>query len=252
MTRFAAVLLALTLGIPSPAAAQALSEEDVSRIVRETIAADPAIVLDAILENPDVVMRAVDILRGREAAEEEARQAAALTVVGEDLRSGRNAPVLGNPEGDVTVVEFFDYNCGFCKRSAPVLRRLLDEDGNVRVVMREFPILSEGSVVAAKASLASRMQGKYGAFHFALLDFRGPIDEAAVMRVAAKVGLDLERLKADMESGGVLSHLEESRALADALGISGTPYFLIGDKVAPGFIDFETMRNVIGEERGRG
>lgn len=136
--------------------------------------------------------------------------------------------VLGNPEGDVTLTEFFDYNCPFCRQTVPALQRLIQSDPQLRVVFREWPIFGEGSLFAARASLASLQQGRYWQFHAELMKIRGRVEEAPVLRAAKKVGLDRTRLRKDMESERVLGHVDHSMALADHMGLAGTPTFIAG------------------------
>jgi protein-disulfide isomerase len=225
----------------APAGAQGLTEADVKRLA-----------LEAILENPEVLMEAVEILRQRQEEQAAAAQAAAIAELRPLLENDPDAPVLGNPEGDVTVVEFFDYNCPYCKEAAADLRALLAGDPGIRMVMREFPILGEGSVVAAKAALAARAQGLYEPLHWALMAHRGRKDEAAVMRIAAEVGLDLDRLRADMESAEVAEHLRTSRELAEAAGFNGTPAFVIGGEGVPGRIPLTEMQALVATARAAG
>ncbi len=219
-------------------AAGDLSEADIKRLA-----------LEAILENPDIIMQAVAILRERDAAEAASATAETLSSQRELLERDPNAPVIGNPEGDVTIVEFFDYNCPYCKRVAPEVAALLDEDTNVRVVYREWPILSPGSVVAARAALASRTQGKYAEFHEALMELRGRADEASVMQVAKKIGLNIDQLKADMQAPEIDEHLQTTVALAKQLGFNGTPSFVIGDSMAPGFIELDQLKQMVAGAR---
>jgi protein-disulfide isomerase len=223
-------LLAATL----PAAAQEMTPEEVKRLA-----------LEAILENPEIVMEAVGLIQEREA--EAAAAAAAETLSDERaaLERDENAPVLGNPEGDVTVVEFFDYNCPYCRRAGEQVAALLERDDMVRIVYREWPILGEGSVFAARAALAARAQGLYGEMHEGLMGARGRLDEAAVMDVAEDVGLDVERLRADMEAPEVSAHIERSFELARALGFSGTPSFVIGEQMAPGLVEVDQLAAMV-------
>ena len=165
------------------------------------------------------------------------------------FRSDPNAPVLGNPDGDVTVVEFIDYNCPYCKRAMPEVQGLLDEDPNVRLVYREWPILGEGSVYASRAALASRVQGKYEEFHLALMGSRGRVEEASVLRIAKEIGLDIDQLKADMQSPDVDEHIESSMRLAQSLGFNGTPSFVVGDVLLPGFVEQAELQKAVDKSR---
>ncbi len=208
-----------------------------------------AFVLDTIRQNPEIIAEAIGILQQRQQDQQEAQRQQVLSEQGELLRNDPNAPVLGNPDGDVTIVEFSDYNCPYCKRSAPELAALMQEDGNIRLVMREWPILTPGSKVAARAALAARKQGKYRQMHEALIGLRGKVDEAGVMKVAREQGLDLERLRADMKAPEVDAHLSLTSSLAKALGLSGTPGFVIGDQIIPGFIDKAQMADLVAKAR---
>ena len=222
-----------------PAGAQEMTPDEVKRLA-----------LEAILENPEIVMEAVGLLQAREQEAAAAAAAEALSVERPALEEDDNAPVLGNPEGDVTVVEFFDYNCPYCKRAGDQVASLIERDANVRVVYREWPILGEGSVVAARAALAAREQGLYEAMHAALMAERGRLDAASVMAVATEVGLDLARLEADMQAPEVQAHIEQSFALAESLGFSGTPSFVVGDQMAPGLVEADQLVAMVEAARG--
>ena len=145
-----------------------------------------------------------------------------------------DAPVAGNPKGDITVVEFFDYNCGYCKRGFHNIRELIEKDSNVRVVFKELPILSKDSEEAAKIALAARAQGKYWELHQALIDSKGRVTEAFALETAGKLGLDVEKLKADKDSDAVKGELARVEALARKMNITGTPHFLVGSEAIGG------------------
>lgn len=230
--------LAVALALAAPAAAEELTPEEVKRLA-----------LEAILENPEIVMEAVAILRERDEAAQAAATEAAIVEMRAALEADPNAPVLGNPEGDVTVVEFFDYNCPYCKQASGEVKALMAADANVRLVYREWPILGEGSVYAARAALAAREQGKYEEFHWALMEDRARKDEAGVLRIAEAVGLDVERLKADMEGEAVMSHIAQSMAMAQSLGFSGTPSFVIGRQAVFGFVPQSDLAAIVADAR---
>ena len=232
----AAVSLAAPLALP--AAAQEMTPDEVKRLA-----------LEAILENPEIVMEAVEILREREAEAAAAQQAEALAGRAESLTEDPNAPVMGNPEGDVTVVEFFDYNCPYCRQASAAVKDLIAADEGVRILYREWPILGEGSVVASRAALAAREQGMYEALHWAMMDAPGRLDEATVMAVAEEAGLDMERLRADMEAPEVDAHIEASMTLAQEIGFSGTPSFVIGETAVPGLVPLEELQRLVEEAR---
>lgn len=201
--------------------------------------------LEAILENPEIIMQAVAILQQRE----KERAASGANTVRLQLESDTNAPNLGNPEGDVTVVEFFDYNCPYCRSAGQTLQALLAADANVRVIYREWPILGEDSVIAARAALAAREQGKYEAFHWALMNGEGRVTEALIFKVARDLGMDVAKLEADMVSPAVEAHIALSNALAPQLGFTGTPAFIIGDKTAPGTLSFDEITRLVADAR---
>ncbi len=230
--------LALVALMPLPTLAQDLDEARIKELV-----------LEAIRENPEIVMEAVAILEQRQAGAQADAQARALDTQRELIENDPNAPVLGNPYGDVTVVEFFDYNCPYCRRVKPEVRALIDADPNIRLVYREWPILGDGSVFAAKAALAARKQGKYEDFHWAMMGNEGRADEASVLRVAEEVGLDIEQLRADMDAPEVEDHIATSMQLTQALGFNGTPSFVIGDALVPGFVETDQLAKLVAEAR---
>ena len=224
--------------LPLPALADELSESRVKELV-----------LEAIRENPEIVMEAVAILEQRQAQAQELSQAQVLNDQRDLIENDPNAPVLGNLEGDVTVVEFFDYNCPYCRRVKPEVRALIEDDPNIRLVYREWPILGEGSVFAAKAALAARKQDKYEEFHWAMMGLEGRAEEASVLRVAEEIGLDIAQLRKDMEASEVEEHIATSMQLTQALGFNGTPSFVIGDALVPGFVEKAQLADLVEEAR---
>ena len=207
------------------------------------------LVYEAIRENPQIIMEAVEILQRQDAEAQAQAQATVLRDQRQLLEQDPNAPVLGNPDGDVTVIEFFDYNCPYCRRAMPEVLALLEADPNVRLVYREWPILGDGSVFATKAALASRLQGKYEAFHWALMGMNGRAEEASVLRIAQEVGLDIERLQSDMERPEIAEHIATSMRLTQSLGFSGTPSFVIGDNLVPGFVESDKLTELVDNVR---
>lgn len=202
-----------------------------------------------LLEHPEVIMEAVGRLEERNRAAEESEAQAALKARVDEVFRDPASPVGGNPAGDVTMVEFFDYNCPYCRRVGPAVRETIAGDPKLRVVYKEFPILGPNSVFAAKAALAAHRQGRYVAFHEALMQVRGVADEATVLRVAAELGLDMTRLKADMADPAIESTLDRNLQLARALRITGTPGFVIGEQILRGATDAATLRNLVGQAR---
>lgn len=238
--RIAALSLAAAL-TATPLLAHDMTSEEVKRLA-----------LEAILENPEIVMEAVEILREKEELAKVDAAKAVISEINAELYNIENAPVLGNPDGDVTVIEFFDYNCPYCKRAAAEVDALLEADPNVRLIYREWPILGESSTYASRAALASREQGKYDEFHVALMNAQGRKNEAVVLRLAQSVGLDIEKLKADMESDRVTQHLEKSNEMARALGFTGTPSFVVGDEGVFGMMPAEDLIAFVAEKRAAG
>jgi protein-disulfide isomerase len=212
------------------------------------------IVKDYLLAHPELFLEIQRILEAKLEVEQAEKMKAALKEVAEGLYRDPNAPIAGNPKGDVTVVEFFDYNCGYCKRGLGDLVKLVEADKNVKVVFRELPILSKGSDEAARAALAARKQGKYWEFHRAMLDFKGQANEASALKIAEKLGLDIARLKTDMASDEAKAEIAKVRDIAQKLGINGTPHFLVGDRSIPGAPEnlFEQLAGDVGEIRKSG
>lgn len=240
MRRIIAATLAIAL-MGGAASAQALDEERVK-----------ALALEAIRENPEIIVEALETLQARQAEAEQAALGDMIAARRDELVNDPNAPVTGAPDGDVAVVEFFDYNCPYCKRAAEPVAQLLEGDRGVRLVHREWPILGEGSVFAARAALAAREQGKYAEMHEALMSHSGRVDEAATLAAAERLGLDLAKLRKDMEAPEVEAHIAQSMALARALGVNGTPAFVIGDALAPGLIPIEELRRLVAAAREEG
>lgn len=165
------------------------------------------------------------------------------------LERDPTAPVLGNPNGNITLTEFFDYNCSFCRKVVGTIQQLVSAEPDLRIVFREWPVFGEGSEFAARASLASLAQGKYWQFHAALMAMRGRAEEASVLRIARQVGLDQAQLRRDMQAAHVSEHINNSFELADHMGLMGTPTFIAGDEAAFGALSLEDLRELVA--RGR-
>lgn len=233
----AAALISL---LPFGATAQTLSEDEIKELA-----------LEAILENPQIIMEAIAILEGQRNEAQAAAQAEVLLRQRDFLENDPNAPFVGNAEGSTVVVEFFDYNCPYCKRAAGDVKALLEADEDVRVVYREWPILGEGSVFAARAALAARAQDKYEEMHWGLMEMRGRAEEASVLALARSVGLDMDRLVADMQGDEVNDHIANSLQLAQSLGFTGTPAFVIGDALVPGAVPLSDLQGYIADARAK-
>lgn len=204
---------------------------------------------DYIMENPSVIADAIEALRQKEelAAEISARKA--IMDRKSEILDDPESPVLGNPKGDVTLVEFFDYRCPYCKNMLDMVMDTVKADGKVRLVMKELPILGPDSVTASRAALASRNQKKYDEFHRALMRLKGPVNEATVMKTAAEVGLNVEKLKKDMDDDRIDTVLKNNIQLAHALNITGTPGFIIGDQITPGAMSQQALKQMIDQAR---
>jgi len=210
------------------------------------------IIHDYILQHPEVVIEALQSAEDKMKAQGEERARAAVVERRQELLEDPTAPIAGNPKGDVTVVEFFDYRCPYCKQVEPALEALLKEDRQLRIVYKELPILGKDSIYATRAALAARKQAKYDKFHAAMMAAKGQIDEKVVLQVAASSGLDLDRLKSDMNAGEIDEIIKRNYDLAQALDIHGTPAFVIGGELVPGAIDIATMKQKIAAARKSG
>ena len=247
------LLASLAVGLaPGPAVGQPYTEQQIKRLALDALRESPGLVLEIIRDNPEVVTQAVSILQERERAQQAQAAQAALATHRAALFNPSNGPMLGNPDGDLTIVEFFDYNCGYCRRSSRVLHDLLEADDQIRVVLREWPILGEGSRFAARASLAAQQQGRYQAFHWTLMNLPGQATEANVVSTARTLGLDVEKLRRDMAAPEVDAHLERSDELARALQFTGTPAFVVGNTLVPGFTSLERLQELVRQARSGG
>lgn len=204
-----------------------------------------AVVRDYLAKHPEVMVDALKAADDKLKSEARDKASSALATRRKEIFDDPDSPVGGNPAGNVSLVEFFDYRCPYCKQVEPALESLLRQDGQLRLVYKEFPVLGPESVTAAKAALAARKQGKYAAFHRAMMALKGQIDDASVFSVAGSVGLDVERLKRDMAAPAVERILKANFNLADALDISGTPGFVIGDQIVPGAVSLDDLKEMI-------
>jgi protein-disulfide isomerase len=235
----ACLIAGVTLGVSIPVQAdqQQIPADQVEKIVREYLLREPEIVYEALQE-----------LQRRQAEAAAARQRAAIAENQDELLNAPHTPVAGNADGDVTLVEFFDYRCAYCRRVVSSMQALLDEDRNLRVVLKDLPVLGPDSVRAARAALASRRQDGYVPFHFALMA-SDDLSIQGIRAVAEAVGLDPDRLEADMASPEVVAAIEANYELANQLGIEGTPAFVIGDQLIPGAVDKARLEQLIQNER---
>jgi len=204
-----------------------------------------AIIRDYLTKNPELMLDVLQAAEDKIKAESRDKASAALAARRREIFDDPDAPIAGNPKGDATLVEFFDYRCSYCKQVEPAIEALIAEDRQLKFVYKEFPVLGPDSVTAARAALAARKQGKYDAMHRALMGLKGQINEAAVFKLASSVGLDVERLKRDMAASDIDRMLKANENLAKALDIRGTPGFVIGNQIVPGAISLDALRQLI-------
>jgi len=228
-----------------PARAQPFSEGqrgEIERIIKEYLIAHPEVLQDAISE-----------LEKRQADAEAIKHREGVKQYSQALFHSPRQVTIGNRQGDVTLVEFFDYNCGYCKRALSDLLNLMKEDPKLRIVLKEFPVLGPGSVEAAQVAVAVRMQDptgkKYLEFHQKLLGGRGPADRAHALAVAKDIGLDMARIEKDMTGDEAKATLEENMHLAEALGLNGTPSYVIGAEVVVGAVGLAALKEKVGIAR---
>lgn len=197
-----------------------------------------------IMDNPEVLRDALMRLAARE---EKARVTAGLAKV--NLNDGD--PVMGNVNGRLVVYEFSDYNCGYCKRMYPTIQQLLANNVDIRLVVKEFPILSQSSLTAARAGVAAQKQGKFPVFHSEMMAYRGQVSDASIMTAARTARLDLDQLRQDMDSPATKAIIDRTRAGAAALNLDGTPALVVGKTIIPGAVSIEELQNVIDRERAK-
>jgi protein-disulfide isomerase len=243
LTRAAALGLVLLAGLGmAPARAADPFTPDQQRAIEQ-------IVRDYLVGHPEVLMEALQAAEDKMKEDEEGRAKEALATRQKDLYQDPATPVGGNPKGDVTVVEFFDYRCPYCKQVHPSVVEMLGQDKGIRFVYKEFPILGKDSVFAGRAALAAQRQGKYESFHNALMALKGQLTSDVILKTAASTGLDVEKLKTDMEAPDVAEALKRNYELAQALEIRGTPAFVVGGKLLPGAVDAATLKKLVAEAR---
>jgi len=210
------------------------------------------IIKDFLANHPDLLMQALQDAEDKIKNEAKDKAAKALADHRQQVFDDPQSPTAGNPKGDVTLVEFFDYRCPYCKQVEPALEKLLQDDKQLRFVYKEFPVLGPDSDLAAHVALAAKLQGKYDAFHRALMATPGHPDEAVIYKVAASVGLDVDRLKQDSKSPDVDKQLKANLQLGNTLDIDGTPAFIVGTTIVPGAISLEELKQLIANARGKG
>jgi protein-disulfide isomerase len=217
-----------------------------------SVPAQPA--LDQAIEqyirsHPEVIEQALQSLESKRQRSEKLRIRQAIAAHQEELLRDPASPVSGNVNGDVTVIEFFDYRCGYCKRVASAVTQLQKDEPGVRVVYKDFPILGEVSVFGARAALAAREQGKHQAFHEAMLASESELTQEEVLAIAQRIGLDVKKLEADLQAPEWQAAIDRNHALAKLLGISGTPGFVVGSEVYPGALELPGLKALVKQAR---
>lgn len=235
-----AVLLALPVAARAAEAPDASGRQEIEKIIREYLLAHPEVVTEALQEAER---------RGQEAQRKRAAEAIRAHLA--ELTQDPGSPVGGNPQGRVTIVEFFDYQCGYCKREALELKRLLQTDSDIRLVYKDLPILGPASVFAARAALAAQKQGKHEALHAALMAASEKLTDQEVLRIAAQAGLDAAKLEKDMADPSVSQALDRNFRLQRALNIQGTPALIVGTELIPGAASLETLKALVARARAQ-
>jgi protein-disulfide isomerase len=241
----AAVAALLLFGASVPVGAQSFSDTQRGEIER--------IIKDYLLKHPEVLQEAIAELEKKQAVADSEKGKAAVKEQAQLLFNSPRQVTLGNLQGDVTMVEFFDYNCGYCKRALTDMVNLMKADPKLKVVLKEFPVLGPGSVETAQVATAVRMQDKTGKkyleFHQKMLSGRGQADKARALAVAKEIGLDMARLEKDMAGDEVRASLEESMKLADKLGLNGTPSYVVGPDVVVGAVGYDALMEKVKSAR---
>ncbi|WP_417448810.1 DsbA family protein [Kordiimonas sp.] len=223
-------------------------EADIAPAERKKI---ESVIQDYLMENPEIVMMAIRELQRRQTL---AEMLPSVNLYRDYLEKDPAAPVLGNPQGDVTIVEFFDYRCGYCRRHFPEVMRLVEGDGNIRYLPKQFPILDSPqgeplSMLSAKAAIAAQKQGKFAEFHKAMMSSKTQITEDAIYRIAESVGLDVAMLKSDMADKLVEKRITNTLSIGQDIGFSGTPGYIIGDDIVTGAEGYDRLKEAVDRAR---
>lgn len=225
---------------------------DLGAMTAEERAAFGAEVRAYLMEHPEVILEAVNLLEQQQAADEANRDVAMVAANLEELYNDGYSWVGGNPEGDITLVEFMDYRCGYCRKAAPEVAKLLQADGNIRLIVKEFPILGEASVFASRFAVATKQVAgdeAYEQVHDALIEISSELNEVTLRRLAEGLSLDADAILAAMDSDAVTDELRRTRALAQNLAISGTPTFVLGNQLLRGYLPADQMKILVDEQR---
>ncbi len=223
--------------VVSPATSAENDVEAIEKIVR-----------NYLMKNPVVIREAMQALQAQELKEKQERAASQMKELRSEILSDPGSPIGGNAKGDISIVVFFDYNCGYCKQTLPQLQSISEKDPLVRIVFKEFPVLGPQSTFAAKAALAAARQGKYVEFHHALMTAENT-DEDSIKSISKTLGIDYTKLQKDMADPQIDEQITRNQRLAGSLDINGTPAYIIGDQIIPGAIDSESLANILAAQR---
>ena len=204
---------------------------------------------DYFMNNPKALIDAIEHAEASIKEDEQSQAKTALQSHREELEQDPTSPVLGNPKGDVTIVEFFDYRCPYCKLTAPTLQTLIGQDAKIRLVMKEFPILGKESVFASRIALVVKKHGKYAEFHQAMFALKVKIDDAQTLEVVKAIGLDPAQIKKEADSADIDAILKHNYELAKQLNLNGTPAFVIGDTLLPGAVELKDFQDAVATAR---
>lgn len=241
---------ALAVGLALPATALDLTS--LSEAEREAFRAE---VRSYLMENPEVLMEAIAVLEQRQEQQQAANDVALVQSNAADLFEDDSSWVGGNPDGDVTIVEFVDYRCSYCRKAFPEVSQLVSDDGNIKLIMKEFPILGEQSVASSRMALAAKIalgDEAYKQVHDSLITFRGEVNPLSIKALASDLGLDGDAILAEMENPEIDAIIANNRALAQRMQISGTPTFVVGDQMLRGYLPYAGMKNVVTQVREDG
>lgn len=249
MTKFLSLLTGLAFVFVGQTA---IAQDDTAELSKTYLERSEVekIVKDYLLENGDIVIQAIEEYQVRQ--EQEANQAAVEAIkTSEDYLYSGKSPDVGPDDASVTIVEFFDYNCGYCKKALDDIVDLLNEDDDLKVVFKEVPILSPTSREAAKWAIAADKQGKYFEYHRALMQHRGQYTDSVLAKIAKDEGLDVDQMKADKDSAEVEQMIDNNLANMEKFGIRGTPSFIIGDQILKGFVGKDALKQIISDMRAK-
>lgn len=239
-TTFISFITLMLCTVTASAAEKPFTKTDIEKIIH-----------DYMMEHPEVIVASVEQMQQKQAMQDQGKTSKAIALKQKELLQDPASPFAGNPKGDVTIVEFFDYNCGYCKTMVPALKQLIAEDKNLRIVFKELPILSPTSLTAAQIGIAvfRLAPAKYMAYHAEVMKHTGNLTEAWLLEATKALGLDPAKVKAEMTKPEVIAQIAKEKELASALGIAGTPAFIIGNNVLPGAVGINVLKERVAAAR---